>query len=193
MYNYVLNRFSDFDTDPITIKHVLQQHQQRVVTLDDYENVERIHIRRTHLFEDSYRFFRKQSNNGSKMLKIIFLGEAAIDDGGPRREFFQLLLNDIAKRSGLFIGWPDHVVPLHNVEALGHNKFYVVGKMLAISIIQGGQPPVYFSSPVADFMVYDRVNSSVDIEDIPDFQVRQELYKVYLHVFLSNIMHEQFG
>lgn len=159
---------------------MLQQHQRKVITSDDPEDVCRIYVRRTHVFEDAYRCFRKQSNDGSKMLKVNFVGDSAVDDGGPRREFFHLLSTAIARDSGLFLGWPRHVMPLHNVEALECNKYYVVGKMFAISIVQGGEPPVYFSSPVADYLIHGMVNSSVDIDDIPDFNVKQKLQKVAL-------------
>ena len=124
------------------------------------------------------------------MLKVFFIGESAIDNGGPRREYFQLLQHDIACKSGVFTGWPDHVTPLHNVEALARNKFYVIGKMLATALVQGGQPPVYFAGAVADFLVFDRVKSSVEENDIADFEIRTCLRKVgivcYLHKRVYN-------
>ena len=159
--------------DLISLKHALQQHQQSVITSIDEEDVQRIHVRRSLIFEDSFRQFSKDSFDITKMLKVCFVGESAIDDGGPRREFFQLLLNAIASKSGLFQGYPCHVVPCHNVDALVQNKYFVVGKMIATAIVQGGQPPVYFAGAVADFLVFDSVKSPVDIEDIADFGIRQ--------------------
>lgn len=67
---------------------------------------------------------------------------------------------------------------VHNVDALIHNKYYVVGKMLATVLVQGGQPPVFFAGAVADFLVFKTVKSSVNLDDIPDFEVRQCLQKV---------------
>ena len=46
--------------------------------------------------------------------------------------------------------------------------------------MQGGQQPVYFACPVADFLVFDRVRSSVDLEDIGNFEVRKSLQKVLI-------------
>ena len=112
------------------------------------------------------------------MLKVSFVGEAAIDDGGPRREYFQLLLRDIASKSGLFKGYPDHVVPVHSIEALAGNKFFTVGKMLATALVQGGEPPAYFAGAVADYLVFDQVRSTVDLDDISDYEVRQCLHEV---------------
>ena len=58
---------------------------------------------------------------------------------------------------GLFYGWPDHAIPIHNVEAVATNKFYLVGKMISTCLVQGGQPPVCFSAAVADYLVCDEI------------------------------------
>ncbi len=52
------------------------------------------------------------------MIKVEFFQESAIDDGGPRREFFHLLLLDVFKESSLFAGYPINVVPVHNIKAV---------------------------------------------------------------------------
>jgi hypothetical protein len=114
------------------------------------------------------------------MLKVCFIGDASIDDGGPRREFFSLLLREIFVKSGLFYGWPDHVVPLHHIEAITTNQFYMIGKMLAVCMIQGGEPPVCFSKAIADYLVYERIESLPCIDDIPDVNIRNLMKKVML-------------
>ena len=47
----------------------------------------RLSLRRKSLWSD-YRKARKSSYDQSHPIKITFCGEQAIDDGGPRREFF---------------------------------------------------------------------------------------------------------
>ena len=47
----------------------------------------RVNIRRKTLWEDFTKERRKRVKPQHK-LKVVFLGEPAIDDGGPRREFF---------------------------------------------------------------------------------------------------------
>ena len=101
---------------------------------------------------------------------------AAIDDGGPRREFFNLLTQEIFRTSRLFSGWPECVVPLHDVHAVANNKIYVVGKMLATQ----GEPPVCFTKAIADYIVFDNISSPPCIDDIPDFEIKQLLLKVHL-------------
>ena len=51
------------------------------------------------------------------MIQVRFVEEEVVDEGGPRRDIFNFLMHDIFK-SELFAGFPDHVVPLHNVEAV---------------------------------------------------------------------------
>ena len=166
--------------DVIEIKHVLLQHQRRVIIANDEEDFQRIHVRRSHLFHDAFRAFSRSTFDISKMLRVCFIGDASIDDGGPRREFFSLLLREIFVKSGLFYGWPDHVVPLHHIEAITTNKFYMIGKMLATCMIQGGEPPVCFSNAVAEYLAYERIESRPCIDDIPDVSIRSLMNEVML-------------
>ena len=167
----------DKKADAIAIKHVIQQHQRQVITSNDIEDVQRIHIRRSHIFTDALRQFSKRSFDVSKMLQVRFIGEEAVDEGGPRREFFHLLTHAIVN-SDLFAGFPEHVVPLHSMRAVANNTYFMIGKMLATCVVQGGEAPVCFAQAVADYLVYERVCSPVCIEDIPDYEVQDCLRKV---------------
>ena len=166
------------DQDCTVGKHVILQHQRKVIIGEDEEDFQRVNIRRRNLFGDASRAFSKPHFNVSKMVKITFIGEECVDDGGPRREFFQLLMKEAFCKSGLFVGWPSHVAPLHDVQAIASNKYYVIGKMISTCLIQGGQPPVCFARAIAEFIVYDKIRCDADIEDIPDVGVQQALLKV---------------
>ena len=162
--------------DILAAKHVLIQHQLKVITADNEEDFQRINVRRSALFHDAFRAFTKLT---FKMLKVCFIGEpATVDDGGPRREFFSLLIKDIFSISGLFQGWPEHVCPIHDFNAVASNKFYTIGKMLATCLVQGGESPVCFCRANADYIVYDHITSPPCIDDIPDHEIRQLLFKV---------------
>ena len=123
--------------------------------------------------------------HASKMLNIVFTGESAVDDRGPRREFFQLLMQEAFSKSGLFVGWPDHVVPIHQVEAAAtctcSNQFYIIGKMVSTCLAQGGQPPVCLAGAGADYLVYEAVRSDPCVADIPDYSMQQKLEKVHTY------------
>ena len=68
------------------------------------------------------------------MLKVSFIGEGGVDDGGPRREFFCIVMKVAFSDSGLFSGWPENIVPLHSIEAVADNRFYVIGKMISTKL-----------------------------------------------------------
>ena len=50
-----------------------------------------------------------------KYIKVTFVGEPAVDQGGPLREFFHLLLCDIAQNNSLLCGCETSRVPAHNM------------------------------------------------------------------------------
>ena len=68
----------------------------------------RITVRRGHLFQDT----KLSLSNFEELmhLRVTFLGEPAVDDGGPCQEFFMLLLGDIANNRSLLDDLPNKSV-----------------------------------------------------------------------------------
>ena len=62
--------------------------------------------------------FANSPKNSFLSIKCLveFFNDPAVDGGGPRREFFHLLLHGIFN-SSLFSGYPSNVVPVHNIKA----------------------------------------------------------------------------
>ena len=48
----------------------------------------RLNIRRKHIWKDFKVAYQQGVVRPEDHVKIVFIGEPAIDDGGPRREFF---------------------------------------------------------------------------------------------------------
>lgn len=118
----------------------------RFIRGEHQEDHQPVHIRRQFIFEDGLRAFSKPSFNPSKMLKVRFVGDSAKDEGGPRREFSQRLMKAAFQSRVMFTGWPSHTIPVHNMSSVSSNHFFIVGAMIATSIIQGGEAPTCFSS-----------------------------------------------
>ena len=53
----------------------------------------------------------------SKYFCITFIDDPAIDQGGPRREYFMLLMGSIANSGSLLDGPPDRRTLRHNANA----------------------------------------------------------------------------
>ena len=88
---------------------------------DDFQ---RVVVRRSHLISDAFSQFGLKSFNPSLLIKVYFVGEPGEDIGGPRREFFRLLLEQMFQLPDMFKGWPNNVTIKHNVEATATNRFF---------------------------------------------------------------------
>ena len=60
------------------------QHRDRVLVSKDEEDYQRINVRRSFLLRDALRQICKDSFDSNKLLRVVFIGEPAIDEGGPR-------------------------------------------------------------------------------------------------------------
>ena len=165
---------------PTDVQRILRQHFNRVVVK---EPPQRINVRRQLLPHDAFRQFKRASFDPTKLLRVTFVGESAVDDGGPRREFFRLLLADLFTTCGFFTGYPSAVTAIHNVISLEDGDFAIAAKMIGASIVQGGPAPHCFSASVADFIVYGDVRSPVQLNDITDLDVQLKMAKVCYYGF----------
>lgn len=94
---------------------MIQWHRKEVLH-HDKQNTFRITVRRGHILDDTLASIRSGFDE-KKHIRVTFLGEAAVDEGGPRREFFMLLMGAIANNSSLLDGPPDRRVLRHNTSA----------------------------------------------------------------------------
>lgn len=120
----------------------------------------------------------------TKHLKVSFIGEAAVDDGGPRREYLRLVLASMMNQSQLLTGPATRKVPQHNSLAVHNGEFYLIGVTIVLSLTQGGPAPTFFAKSVVDYLFHGA--SSVTpghISDIPDQSVQEKISEVRL-IFL---------
>ena len=94
---------------------MIKQHRANFLYEDDF-NVHRITVRRGHILDDTVVALRSNFDE-KKHIRVRFLGEPAVDEGGPRREFFMLLMGAIANSSSLLDGPPNRRVLRHNTSA----------------------------------------------------------------------------
>lgn len=80
---------------PVSV--LLQQHISSNMSQME-EDIQRIVVRRRHVWEDTVRKI-KGWLSVTKQLKVTFVGDIAVDEGGPRREFLYLLMESIASNN----------------------------------------------------------------------------------------------
>ncbi len=67
-------------------------HQLQALENNMNLNVE---VRRNHILNDSLKMLSTQSKNFKKQLKVKFVGEEGVDQGGVKKEFFHLLMKEL--------------------------------------------------------------------------------------------------
>ena len=87
-------------------------------------------IRRRHVWPDTKRALSRSSFNECIGLDITFVGEPAVDVGGPLREYFCLIWQALKRNGNLFVGEEHARVLRHNVLALHDNEYEIVGKFV---------------------------------------------------------------
>ena len=126
-------------SDGISVTTLLHGLHVRHLPVNTEES-QRIIIRRKHVWEDALRRF-KSGLNVKKYIKVTFVGEPAVDYGGPLREFFHILISEISQNNYLFCGDATSRVPMHNMTELTKRTYYFVGVMVAMSLVHGGPAP----------------------------------------------------
>lgn len=134
----------------------------------------RIVVRRRHLFEDALHRFH-MGINFNKHLHVTFVGEQAVDAGGPLREFFSLVMKEIALNNSLFAGDDTSRVPVPNITALEKETYQYIGQMIAASIIHGGPAPTFFAPSVVEYILCGLKGAQPDINEVPDYRIRHKL------------------
>jgi hypothetical protein len=162
--------------DPLDVKEVLEKHRREFLYFDD-NSAFRITVRRSSIWDDALRAV-KRAFDEKKLVRVTFIGESAVDGGGPRREFFMLLMNAIRENNSLLDGPLTTRVLRHNTTALQNELYLYMGKMIALSIVHGGPGPSFFVECVVDYIFNGLGSVSARIVDIPDASIKERIQKV---------------
>ncbi len=112
--NYLLV-FSNLNSEQeLSLAGVLKRHYSEVLNNDSSVR-QRVTVRRGHIFNDAKHAV--STLDETKHLRITFLGESAVDDGGPRRQFFMLLMGAIGNNGSILDGPPKKRLLGHNADA----------------------------------------------------------------------------
>ncbi|XP_076072986.1 G2/M phase-specific E3 ubiquitin-protein ligase-like [Mytilus galloprovincialis] len=93
------------------------------------------------------------------------------DQGGPRREFFRILMKEL-QESELFEGQSLQKLFSHNIEALERKKYKMAGQLVAMSLVQGG-PGLHCLHVNLYNMMFsiDDNNEIFEIQCLPDLEI----------------------
>ena len=66
---------------------LLHAHRQTLLN-EDEEDISSIPVRRKHIFDDAILTLKRINWEPTQHLRVVFIGEPGVDEGGPTREFF---------------------------------------------------------------------------------------------------------
>ena len=134
----------------------------------------RLKVRRQEVWDDTLTKLNKaNSQDTCKPIKVQFIGEPAVDQGGPSREFFSLI-NANAQRKLM-----SKSVFRHNISALQRKEYYAFGQLTALGILQGSPGPKYFSKTVVDYIFSGCAeNLQPTVDEIPNTDIKDCLQKL---------------
>ena len=124
------------DLDPVPI---LKEHFRQYFDLADLEqSVNSFHVCQNHMWHDALRAISKPVFDPFLPVRVTFIGEPAVDDGEPCREFFSLALMKMSEDTTIFQGPPECRSFVHNMQGLQKRTFFLVGLFVGLSLANGG-------------------------------------------------------
>ncbi|XP_041823681.1 G2/M phase-specific E3 ubiquitin-protein ligase [Melanotaenia boesemani] len=133
------------------------------------------------ILEGALRAFHRRTFSPEARLSLVFLddsmqAEGAVDEGGPSREFFRLLLRAI-KDSTLFTG-PESSKNLSlDSHALQRGLYKTFGTMIAVAFVHGGVAPLFFSERLYNSLCQLTMQPPT-LDEVTDGDLREKLKKI---------------
>ncbi|CAL8347016.1 unnamed protein product [Gadus morhua 'NCC'] len=160
---------------------IVKAHSERVVT----EANRPIYISRGNVWTTALRqFSRRKFTECTDLLYVTFASDEGTNEdgedlGGPRREFFRLLVKAIFKESGAFEESLNGFTPRMNISHVQNGVYRTIGQMMSTIIVQGGEPSALLSPLVVDYLLTGHIfQLKVTPDDVADMELREALKKV---------------
>ena len=113
--------------------------------------------------DTSVKLDHTDDNDLSKPFKIQFVGEPAVDHGGPSREFFSLINQHM--QGSMLCGPNFH----HYVVSLQKYEFMKCGQLAAKGLLQGSSVPKCFGKTVTDYILYGNLQCLTSLLELNQF------------------------
>ncbi len=154
-----------YPASALSLKELLRNHRFEYLHAGVEEVQVRVHSK--HIWKDGITDLSR-SFDLKKHIEVKFVGEKAVDGGGPQRDFFTHLMAALNHQNALLDGPADNRVLQHNSTALDKDSYFHIGKIIAMSVIHGGPAPNFLAQPVLDYLFHGSSGVTSSIEDVPD-------------------------
>ena len=162
------------------------------VSLAHMPDVDLVITRERNMIAQLLKKYKNPSFNICCPLNVQFISsgvfEIGIDAGGPKREFFNLLINELVRGNfngmQVFEGETGHLLPINNYELISSHFYKMVGRMILHAIINKCQGIPGISPAVITYVVSGSRDSALEylsIQDVPDPCLRETLNEVIIN------------
>lgn len=142
-----------------------------------------LHIRRNHMWHDALRAITKPTFDPLLPVRVTFIGEPAVDDGGPRREFFTLALMKMSEDATIFQGPLECWSFVHNMQGLQKRLFFYAGLFVGLSMANGGPGLACLAKTIYSYLCYGLGNGrEFHEEEIANDEIKDQLQQVFMNI-----------
>ena len=137
----------------------------------------RVTIDEDSLLMQALQIYKNPTFDPSRQLNVTFDKQPAVDTGGPKREFYTQLLYGIATSDGsilpvMFEGEEGRPMPSYNLSVVYSGMMKVVGKIIALSIVQCGVGFPYLSPVCYWYLITGDVSKAISYGKTTDVRDR---------------------
>ena len=152
------------------VNAILKSFQAENLQNSDLDTSINIIISRKSVLATTLRAIERKKFSFFEPLIVTFAGEAAVDLGGPKREFFRLLMASLRESAVFYGSWFSH-----DLNLLRNSKYALAGKLIAWSVLQGGNGPRCLSEEGYNLLRGLVVDQASAIEAVADADMKQIL------------------
>lgn len=176
--NQTIGMSNDHETHEPDLKVLLHTLSDKLMPEEQTRNI--INVCREDIMDGATRAFSRRTFKPEARMSVVFMdsydqAEGSVDEGGPSREFYRLLLLGI-KNSPLFFG-QEHKSLALDTHALGKSLYKTYGKMIAVALVHGGVSPRFLSERLYNSLCGIPVPPPT-LEDVSDPDLKEKLGKI---------------
>ncbi|PIK43236.1 putative G2/M phase-specific E3 ubiquitin-protein ligase-like isoform X1 [Apostichopus japonicus] len=164
----------DSTSDNVAMEAKMQQVIKRFQVKKETSEKLTVVIRRKKILRSATEVVKQSVFSFLNEPVIHFSGEDAVDLGGPKREFFTLLTQQLSNL-GVFEGKEGRLYFSHDISLLEKGKYKLVGSFVAWSILHGGPGFSRLHPTLYDMMVGRKTEEDIQIDDVIDGDVSSRL------------------
>ena len=125
---------------------------------------ETLFVNQQTILDDCFAYYKNPNFNPKIPLRIKFIGQVAIDAGGPTRQFYSLVADKVIEEH--FVGNDGFFLPKSDANTVQSDIFVAVGKIVAHSIVHGSGGLPFFSPSTYNYLCHGNIAEAMALMEL---------------------------